>query len=505
MVNEELEARLAALTTDAAPEERRAILEVYADWVEERGRPDMAHALRAFQPDGFRPVNLAVVESTAEEPPPWTRSRENFPDVTLPLELFVIDELIPREDKRPVEDRKDLRITGETFDKHVAEAEISLALDLDAEGLGDGEVEVRINRLGDFEPDAVATQLSKLGVAADNLEGALRALFAKEQLRTVERTWRSLRWLLDRVRAPVRVAIVNATAEELIADFDDCPKLHQSGFFRIVNNHNHPGMRPSGAVVFGSQLRREPRGFRLVRTMAEVARRKSLPLIAGTELELSSRWDWLAHTAPVGRHAIIATPSFVLRPAHPFESARLEGSASYLVAARMAEAFCQHWGGGGLGGVLRGVELTRQGGRNHSILAASRGFTELYARDGDVHLSDGATASPSPTGSRSLDLHVIACRLGLQLQNYHFRQLWRSNNPELLNPTRLAERLEAGLRRRLVNAHGFQVSLVDARYEEEPRSQFEGALEVGLSLELPATTGSGVVRHVERMTVRLEF
>ncbi|MFO0554358.1 MAG: type VI secretion system contractile sheath large subunit [Polyangiaceae bacterium] len=500
MVNADLEDQLAALPADAAPETERAILEVYADWLEEQGHADMAHALRVYQPDGFRPVSIAV----ADDPLPPKYGLLRVEDVTLPLELFVIDQFLPRADPRLLDDRRDSPLTDENFDKRLAEHQITVSLDLAAAGIGDQQIEVQLRRLGDFEPDALATQLSRLGVAAPNLQGALRALFEQEPLRTVERTWRSLRWLLDRIREPVRVAIVNASAEDLIAEFEDAPTNRHAHIHRMVNYRNHPGMTPSGAIVLGPQLPRERRGFYLLRQMAEVARRKALPLITAAHPEMMS-WAELATEPAIGRHAIIATPSFVLRRAHPFEAAALEGSASYLVAARMADAFSRHWGGGGLCGALRGVDLTHRGGRSHSIVAATRGFTQLIARDGDTHLTYGATASPSSAGSRSLDLHIISCRLALQLQNYHYAHFWGAEDPELRAAEYLAAQLESGLRRRLIDAHDFRVSLVDARFEEEPGFDFAGALEVGLSLELPSRTGSGVVRHVERMTVRLGF
>lgn len=507
MVNEDFEAQLSAVAANASMSDQakdtveRLILEPYADWLEGRGRADMAQAMRAHRPQAFRPVSLFVTEPP-DEPSEPGRYAGQFPDVTLPLELFVIDELIPREDPRPIEDRREFPLSRENFAKQMAEAKLVIALDLEGAGLGQGNVDVHVRGLRDLEPSALGSQLSERGIAPDAMDRALAALFSDSRFRTVERTWRSLRWLLDRVSDPVRIAIVNGSPDDLQVDFEDSSDTERSGLFRQVNNHNHPGMRPSGAIVFGPTLAPGAGRHNLLRAMGEVARRKALPLIAALDIDPADPRDWLAMTKPIGRHVTLAGPSFVLRPPHSFEAAPLDGSASYLVAARMAAAFSMHWGGGGVAGELPGVALTRPTSRSRSIFGASRGIVELLDRGRGAELVDAVTASPGAAGSRSLDLHLIACRLGLQLQNLHFRRIWRRGEDD--DAQRLAAVLEAGLRSRLSNARDLRVSLEDARFERRPAGDTAGVLDVALSLELP-TKGGGSTRQIERVAVRLGF
>lgn len=311
--------------------------------------------------------------------------------------------------------------------------------------------------------------------------------------------------------APVRVTIVNGSPEDVRVDFEDASTIDRSGAFRFVNNHNHPGMKPSGAVVLGANLPYDVHGHYLLRSMGEVARKKSLPLLAGLDVDPCGPNMWPASWKPLGRHVTVGSTPFLLRPAHPFEAAPLLGSPSYLLAARMAIAFSQRWGGGGLSGSLSNVRLARPSSRSRAVFAATRGFVELVQRGPDAALVEGVTASPSATGSRSLDLHVIACRLALQLQNLHFRRLWShsdTSEADIRDPVHVASLLETGLRERLAHHGDFAVSLVDAHFEDPPSpdgTSFLGALSVDLAVDLPSADHDGFVRHTERATVRLGF
>ncbi len=509
MVNDELEARLSELSDDAAVPDpdrsaaQRALFEVYADWLEGKGDLDVASALRALRQQDFIPVHLDV--AAAPDEPPLPSRHDGFSDVTLPLELFVIDQLVPRSDPRPIEDRRDLSLTKESFDKRFAEQRIAVALDWRG-----ASIHVRFGRLADFDLEPLATQLSSLGVAADDIEQALRALFQIESLRAAERSWRSLKWLLDRAPPPVRVTVVNGDSKELLEDFEDAATIVRSGAFRLINSHNHPGMRPSGAIVLGAKVPNDKNGHRLLRSLGEVARKKSLPLLATLDVDPGGPIQWPPSSGPLGRHVTLGSPSFLLRDAHPFEAAALEGTGSYLLAARMAIAFSQFWGGGGLSGSLPDVRLARPSSWVRSALAASRGFVELFARGPDAHLPFGVTAAPSPAGSRSLDLHVIGCRLGLQLQNLHYRRLYgrAASEADIRDPAHIAERLGAGLSARLLHPEAIGVSLVDARFEDPPTDDgrsFAGTLDVGLSLTLPSAIGASPVHHLERASIRFGF
>lgn len=509
MLNQELEEALVSLEADrtrSATEKwaaESALLKVYGDWLEQHGWDVASRAVRAYRPDGFEPVDLSVVRDVAE-PLLGERYERDYPDITLPLELVVMDEIQARSDPRPMASRSGTSLTAANLQESLSQQRNTFAFDLAAAGIGAGRIEVHWRHFDELEVEWVAGQLSKLGVAADNLEGALRLFFENDRVRTVERSWRSLRWLLQRLDAPVRLSILNASEADLLEDFENAARPSTSGLYRIVNSTNHPGMDPAGALVLGALARLAPsRQQGLLRRIGEVARMKALLFIATSNLDPCED-DSLLSGASLGRHVILAAPSFILRPAHPFEDAPLEGSASYLLAARMAAAFSKHWGGGGLQGRLRDVKLARPTGRSRSILAASRGFVEFIGRGDDAHLIDGATASPSQAGSRSLDLHIIASRLTLQLQNIHFRLYWGSSSPKAYDdPVQVAAHLEQGLRRRLQSSN-LRVSLTNASFEERPANRSEGgALSVDLDLALPSSFGGPPIQHVERRTIRL--
>lgn len=510
MVNDKLEEALAELDADPPSPQRwaaqSALLQVYGDWLEGQGWAHASHALRAHRPDPFQPVDLSVVSDLAE-PPLGTRYQAMFQDITLPLELFVVDEIQARGDNRPIEERKEISLTADNLNRVMYEQSNAFTLDLKAAGIGDSTIAIRCPRLTHFEVEAVAQNLVNLGVAAENLDGALRLFFGNERVRAVERAWRSLRWLCRRLDAPVRLCVLNASAADLLADFEDAQELRKSGPFRAINNHNHPGMRPSGAIVLGSNVRLPLSQHRyLLRCMGEVARMKGLPFVAGLDRD-PCKEDWPSFETSLGRHVILARPSFVLRPAHSFEDAPLEGSASYLIAARMAAAFSKHWGGGGLQGSLQDVKLASPTSRSRAILAASRGCSEFVAVRESAYLFAGATAGSSLAGSRSLDLHVIASRLALQLQNIHYRRYRAAEAlPAAFDDLgRMVGLLEEALRSRLRGSPNFGVSLANPTFEEVPTDLYSGALAVDLDLTLPSSDGGAPARYVERMTVRLSF
>lgn len=408
MIDEALERRLSAAAGTDEEEEIRA---VYADWLEARGRADMAKALRAYRSIPFAPVSLRLREPPDDATPTWIVSVVDFPK---PFELLVVDDWTGRPGHGPIMDQKERSVSLSDLDRRMAETKIDLPFDLAAAGLGRGRAVVRIRSLADCEPASIAAQLSSGGLAGEAHELGLAHVFRDERFRTVERSWRSLSWLLRRASPPMAISIVQASAEELILDREDAPSLGKSGIWYLPPNRNHLGMAPEAAVLLGPPVPPDERGVELLRAFGEVARLKTTPFVTATDLDVTSAHAFIDALPSLGRHVTVAAPPFVLREAHPFEREPLTGHASYLLAARMAESYRLHAGGGGIRGPLPGVRLAKNGGLAESIYAASRGISAFIQRGPDAELSEAVTASAAAGGeTRSLDLHcsraALAC------------------------------------------------------------------------------------------------
>ena len=92
------------------------------------------------------------------------------------------------------------------------------------------------------------------------------------------RCWTVVERLLENTPAEVQIEVLNASKDDLVADFDDASTLFKSGFFKLANMYNHQGMRPYSLLVMLDAV-----DAPLLRQLGAVARYKNLPiLIEGT-------------------------------------------------------------------------------------------------------------------------------------------------------------------------------------------------------------------------------
>ncbi|HRI63020.1 MAG TPA: type VI secretion system contractile sheath large subunit [Polyangium sp.] len=86
--------------------------------------------------------------------------------------------------------------------------------------------------------------------------------------------WEALRLLVENSPAPARIECMNASTEDLIADFEDSPTLGKSGFYKLANPYNHQGMRPYSVMVIAEHID----GY-LLQQLSAVSRIKNLPIL----------------------------------------------------------------------------------------------------------------------------------------------------------------------------------------------------------------------------------
>ncbi len=97
----------------------------------------------------------------------------------LPLKLLLVDDLTGRADPRPIEDRKPIRVDRDSFPKVMSEHKLALSFRVEdtlAEGEGrEIDVSLKIRRLSDLAPGAIAAQVPSLKALGDRRD-ALTAI-----------------------------------------------------------------------------------------------------------------------------------------------------------------------------------------------------------------------------------------------------------------------------------------------------------------------------------------
>jgi len=205
------------------------------------------------------------------------------------------------------------------------------------------------------------------------------------ELQKLETTWRELKFLIDRVdfRENIKVEILNASKEDLIADFEDTPELVKSGLYKNVYSSEYGtfGGHPYGMMVSSYDFDQGPQDMQLLRNCAAVAAMSHAPFIGNAApkffgsdsfLELPkmkdlksmfegpqyTRWNSFRDTEDA-RNVALCLPRFLLRLPYAqdtipsktfnFQEQGLEdhdnylwGHASIAFATRVAESFAKY-------------------------------------------------------------------------------------------------------------------------------------------------------------------
>lgn len=106
--------------------------------------------------------------------------------------------------------------------------------------------------------------------------------------------------LIDRSPPEVEIDVVNATKDDLTCDFDDAPTLRKSGFFKLVNQYNHQGMRPYSLLVFLDSVQ----GY-LLQQLALVGRGKNIPIFVESAEKMDTSKPEARFVVPCPRGALV--------------------------------------------------------------------------------------------------------------------------------------------------------------------------------------------------------
>ncbi len=230
-------------------------------------------------------------------------------------------------------------------------------------------------------PRARSLVLAELIAELDErIHAQVNALLASPPLRALESAWRSLDYLVDELPEDelIRVRVLNASHEELLADFDDAVDFDRSSLFELVYDQEYGRLAGEPYALLVSELEFGPgvEDASLLRDLAAVASAAHAVLLAGAGPELLGLPSWSALSLRAlandlqdktgfvawnslraredARYVGLVMPRVLLRapyrpgdgqhlrlPEHPPADvdARLWGSGAFVLAARAMHAF----------------------------------------------------------------------------------------------------------------------------------------------------------------------
>jgi type VI secretion system protein ImpC len=140
------------------------------------------------------------------------------------------------------------------------------------------KTDVKAARFTQAEVDKMIAEIDlKLSVQVDEI------LHCKE-VQTLESSWRSLKYLIDRTdfRENVKIEVLNVSKEALFEDFEDAPEITKSGLYRTAytSEFGQFGGQPFGAMIANYEFDPGPNDIKLLQHVSSVAAMNHAPFIA---------------------------------------------------------------------------------------------------------------------------------------------------------------------------------------------------------------------------------
>lgn len=227
------------------------------------------------------------------------------------------------------------------------------------------------------------------------------AILHHPELQEVEATWRGLRYLVENTdfRKGCKISILDASKDDLVADFEDNPDITKTAYYRHVYSDGLGAFRgePIGAVIANYEFGPGMRDINLLRKCSQVAAMAHAPFISAastgmfgvesfTEIprladikdifEGAKFASWRGfREEPDARYVGLTMPRYIARPVWTRDSVKsftyeenvdrshdhfLWGNMAFLFAARLTDAHAKYgWCGNIIGpqggGAVKGM------------------------------------------------------------------------------------------------------------------------------------------------------
>ena len=227
--------------------------------------------------------------------------------------------------------------------------------------------------------DAMIVEIDK------KLSKQLDVILHNPAFQKLESAWRGLKFVIDRTnfRENIKVELMNASKEDLQADFEDAPEVTKSGLYKIAYTAEYGtfGGKPYGAIFSNYEFGPGAQDMELLRNCASVAAMAHAPFFAAAgasffgqkdmlnlpnlkdlgslfEGPQYTKWNSFRDTEDA-RYVGLLMPRFLLRlpygettvPVKGFNyhedtvekhDEYLWGNASYAMATRLADSFAKY-------------------------------------------------------------------------------------------------------------------------------------------------------------------
>ena len=116
------------------------------------------------------------------------------------------------------------------------------------------------------------------------LSSQLDAILHHPQVQKMEAAWRSLKYLVDRTdfRENIKTEMMNASKEDLLADFEDSPEVPKSGLYKTfyTAEYGQFGGKPYSNIIANYDFGPGPQDIKLLQYVAAVAAMSHAPFVA---------------------------------------------------------------------------------------------------------------------------------------------------------------------------------------------------------------------------------
>ncbi|MDR2801193.1 MAG: type VI secretion system contractile sheath large subunit [Desulfovibrio sp.] len=200
------------------------------------------------------------------------------------------------------------------------------------------------------------------------ISAQVNAILHHPDFLSLEAAWRGLRFLVDRVdfSQNIKLEYLNATKDDLLADFEDSPEIVKSGLYRHIYTAEFGqfGGQPVAAVVADYTFSPSAQDVMLLRYVATVSSLAHAPFFAAAGSEFFGLEDWKRFAdikdlasifetphytrwnsfreTEAARYIGLTLPGFMLRPPYDPESSARTVSFNFTEIPENEREFC--WG-----------------------------------------------------------------------------------------------------------------------------------------------------------------
>ena len=139
-----------------------------------------------------------------------------------------------------------------------------------------------------------------VGEIDKRLSAQLDEIMHNESVQTLESSWRSLKYMVDKTdfRQNIKIEMLNVSKQDLIEDFEDAPEIVKSGLYKhvYVDEYGQFGGEPVGVMIGNYNFDAGAKDVQLLRDISAVGSMAHAPFLAAAAPKMFGieKWEELA-------------------------------------------------------------------------------------------------------------------------------------------------------------------------------------------------------------------